>query len=114
MVGLIGPDGVGKSTLQALVGDTDAAVRSAWARYDGARRRAVQLRTSVLPARRRVLVESQLQVNAMAMPVFALLQAKQSEIDAAQMYLDALRDYWSARADLERATGGVLPVRGGA
>ena len=25
--------------------------------------------------------------------------------------LDALRDYWSARADLERATGGTLPAR---
>ena len=49
----------------------------------------------------------------MAMPVFALLQAKQAEIDAAHMYLDALRDYWSARAELERATGGMLPARSG-
>ncbi len=95
----------------ALVVDAHAAVRSAWAKYDGARRRAVQLRTVVLPARRRVLIESQLQVNVMAMPVFALLQAKQAEIDAGHMYLDALRDYWSARADLEQATGGMLPAR---
>ncbi len=95
----------------ALVVDAHAAVRGALARLEGARRRAVQLKTSVLPARRRVLTESQLQVNAMAMPVFTLLQAKQSEIDAARMYLDALRDYWSARADLERATGGTLPAR---
>ncbi len=98
----------------ALVVDAHAAVRTAWARYESSRRRAVQLRTAVLPARRRVLVESQLQVNAMALPVFALLQAKQAEIDAAHMYLDALRDYWSARAELERATGGMLPARSGA
>ena len=97
----------------ALVVDAHAAVRTAWARYEGSRRRAVQLRTSVMPARRRVLVESQLQVNAMAMPVFALLQAKQAEVDAAHMYLDALRDYWGARAELERATGGMLPARSG-
>ncbi len=97
----------------ALVVGAHAAVRSAWASYDGARRRAVQLRTAVLPARRRVLLESQLQVNAMALPVFALLQAKQAESDAAHMYLDALRDYWSARAELERATGGMLPSRSG-
>ncbi len=95
----------------ALVVDAHAAVRTAWVRYDGARRRAVQLRTAVLPARRRVLVESQLQVNTMAMPVFALLQAKQAEIDAGHMYLDALRDYWTARSELERATGGMLPAR---
>jgi cobalt-zinc-cadmium efflux system outer membrane protein len=97
----------------ALVVDAHASVRRSLARFDGARRRAEQLRTSVLPARRRVLQESQLQVNAMAMPIFALLQAKQAEVDAAHLYLDALRDYWSARAELERATGGTLPVRSG-
>lgn len=94
----------------ALVVDTHAEVRAALARLEGARRRAEQLRTAVLPARRRVLEESQLQVNAMSLPVFALLQAKQAEIEAGRMYLDALRDYWVARAELERATGGPLPA----
>ena len=94
----------------ALVVDAHAEVRAAIARVDGARRRAVQIRTAVLPTRRRVLQESQLQVNAMALPVFALLQAKQAEIEAGRMYLDALRDYWVARAELERASGGSLPA----
>ena len=94
----------------ALVVDAHAEVRAAVARVDGARRRAVQIRTLVLPARRRVLQESQLQVNAMALPVFALLQAKQAEIEAGRTYLDALRDYWVARAELERASGGSLPA----
>lgn len=97
----------------ALVVDAHASVRRALARFEGARKRADQLRTSVLPARRRVLQESQLQVNAMAIPIFALLQAKQAEVDAAHMYLNALRDYWTARAELERATGGMLPARRG-
>ena len=95
----------------ALVVDAHAEVRAARARMDGAYRRAEQIRTAVLPVRRRVLQESQLQVNAMALPVFALLQAKQSEIDAGRLYLNALRDYWVARAELERASGGSLPVR---
>ncbi len=95
----------------ALIVDVHAGVRTALARYEGSRRRAVQLKTLVLPARRRALQESQLQINAMALPVFVLLQAKQAEVDAGHRYLDALRDYWSARAELERATGGTLPVR---
>jgi len=94
----------------ARVVDAHAEVRAAIAHVEGARRRAVQIRTAVLPARRRVLQESQLQVNAMALPVFALLQAKQAEIEAGRMYLDALRDYWVARAELERASGGSLPA----
>ncbi len=94
----------------ALVVNAHAEVRSALARVETAQRRTTQIRTAVLPARRRVVIESQLQTNAMALPVFALLQARQMEIDAGQMYLDALRDYWFARAELERATGGPLPA----
>lgn len=96
----------------ALVVNAHAEVRSALAHMETAQRRATQFRTVVLPARRRVVTESQLQANAMALPVFALLQARQMEIDAGQMYLDALRDYWYARAELERATGGPLPAPG--
>ncbi|WP_373069319.1 TolC family protein [Gemmatimonas sp.] len=98
------------ATHDALVVNAHAEVRSALAHLETAQRRALQIRTVVLPARRRVVTESQLQTNAMALPVFALLQARQMEIDAGQMYLDALRDYWFARAELERATGGPLPV----
>jgi cobalt-zinc-cadmium efflux system outer membrane protein len=94
----------------ALVVNAHAEVRSALANMESARKRVLQLRTVVLPARRRVVTESQLQVNAMSLSVFALLQARQAEVDAGQMYLDALRDYWLARAQLERASGGPLPV----
>ena len=94
----------------ALVVNAHAEVRAGVARMEGARRRAEQLRTAVLPARRRVLQESQLQVNAMSLPVFALLQARQAEIESGRMYIDALRDYWVARAELERAAGGPLPT----
>jgi outer membrane protein, heavy metal efflux system len=97
----------------ALVVDAHADIRTAWANTDAARRRADILRTMVLPARRRLVQETLLQVNAMAMPVFALLSAKQAEIDAGIAYLESVRDFWLARADLERATGGILPPRSG-
>jgi cobalt-zinc-cadmium efflux system outer membrane protein len=41
--------------------------------------------------------------------VFQLLAARQQEIDAGREYIEALRGYWTARAQLERAVGGQLP-----
>jgi cobalt-zinc-cadmium efflux system outer membrane protein len=35
---------------------------------------------------------------------------KQGEVDARRGYLESLRDYWIARAELARALGGSLPT----
>ena len=42
----------------------------------------------------------------MLLGVYQLIQAKQAEFDAYREYIEALRDYWIARSDLERAVGG--------
>jgi cobalt-zinc-cadmium efflux system outer membrane protein len=39
---------------------------------------------------------------------FQLLQAKQEEVKAGADSIEALRDYWIARAELEKAVGGPL------
>jgi cobalt-zinc-cadmium efflux system outer membrane protein len=39
---------------------------------------------------------------------YDLLLAKQNELLAEKGFIDASRDYWIARADLERAIGGRL------
>lgn len=96
----------------AIVVDVHAQVRAQFAHAQSAWRRAHQLRTVVLPLRRRVLDELQRHVNAMDASVFTLLQAKQAELDAGRLYLDALRDYWLAYTGLERAVGGALPPLG--
>ena len=44
----------------------------------------------------------------MLVGIFQLLQAKQGEIEAGRAYVEALRDYWMARAELEKAVGGRL------
>ena len=66
--------------------------------------------SAVLPLRHQIVRETQLQYNAMRAGVFQLLQAKRDEIDAGREYVESLRDYWVARADLERAVGGRLPA----
>jgi outer membrane protein, heavy metal efflux system len=46
----------------------------------------------------------------MFLSAFQLLTVKQGEIDARRGYLESLRDYWIARAELARALGGSLPA----
>ena len=45
----------------------------------------------------------------MLVGVFELLQARRTQLDAFQAYLEAVRDYWVARTDLRRSVGGALP-----
>lgn len=92
----------------ALAVEIRSEVRSARDRMLLARERVNYFQTTVLPVRRRMLEETQLQYNAMQIGVFDLLRAKQEEVNAGREYVEALRDYWVARADLEKAVGGSL------
>lgn len=85
-------------------------VRSQRAQMFAARARADYVRATLLPLRQKITRQTQLQFNGMLAGVFQLLQAKRDEIEAGQDYITALRDYWLARTQLERATGGTLPA----
>jgi cobalt-zinc-cadmium efflux system outer membrane protein len=37
-----------------------------------------------------------------------LIESKQAQVEAHAQYIAAVRDYWTARADLERAVGGRI------
>jgi cobalt-zinc-cadmium efflux system outer membrane protein len=60
---------------------------------------------TLVPLRERIVALSQEQYNAMLLSVYQLLQAKQNEVEAYREYIEAVRDYWIARVDLERAMG---------
>ncbi len=85
-------------------------VRRARTRMQQARALAEQYWTVLLPLRVQVLRQTQLEYNAMLVGVFQLLVAKRDEIDAGRGYIEALRDYWIARTDLESAVGGELAL----
>ena len=93
----------------ALVVMVRSEVRVAALQLAAARKRAEAYRTRIIPLRHRAVEETQRLSNAMAVSVFVVLQAKQSEIEAGQGYIEAVRDYWDARAQLERVAGGTLP-----
>ena len=73
-----------------------------------ARQQVEYFKSTALPARTRVTEESQLEYNAMQLGPFQLLQAKQEEVKTGAESVEALRDYWVARSELEKAVGGSL------
>lgn len=81
-------------------------VRTARDRMMLARSRVQYYKSTAIPLYRRIVAESQLQYNAMQIGVVQLLKAKQEEIDSGRGYIEALRDYWVSKSDLERAVGG--------
>jgi cobalt-zinc-cadmium efflux system outer membrane protein len=67
-------------------------------------------RRTVLPLRERIVDLTLKNYNYMLMGAFDLLMAKQQEYESYQKYLEAVRDYWIIRADMQRSLGGRLPT----
>jgi len=88
-----------------------AEVREARDRLIAKRDLTSYYRDELLPARRKILDLTLTDYNAMLKSPYDLLLAKQNEISAERGYIDALRAYWIARTDLERAVGGRLGDR---
>ncbi len=64
--------------------------------------------STLLPQRREILKQTLLHYNAMQKSNIALLRVKEDEQHAEKEAIDSLRDYWLARAELEKAVGGNL------
>jgi cobalt-zinc-cadmium efflux system outer membrane protein len=95
--------------LQEVAIDARSEVRLAALRLDTGREMVAHYREVVVPLRTKVTEQALLHYNGMFISAFQLLTAKQSEVDARRGYLESLRDYWIARAELARALGGSLP-----
>jgi len=85
-----------------------AAARAARDRLAAARGRAAYLRQVILPLRHEITEQTQLQVNAMNAGPFELLQAKREEVLAGVAYIEALRAYWVARAEMGQILAGQV------
>jgi len=84
-------------------------VRRSRERMQYARDAVARYRTRVIPLRERVVALSQQQYDAMLLGVYQLLAAKQGEANAYREAIEAARDYWLARVDLERAVAVRFP-----
>lgn len=99
---------------QAMALEVRSQVRRARNRMAADRRQAENYASAILPVRHQIVQQTQLQYNGMLVGIFQLLEARQAEIDAGREYVESLRDYWIARAELKRVVGGrLLPGTGG-
>jgi cobalt-zinc-cadmium efflux system outer membrane protein len=73
-----------------------------------ARERERFLRNVLMPLRERITNATQLEYNGMQVGVFGLLLTHQQQIVTAQRYIEALRDYWLARANAGQVQNGGM------
>jgi len=95
--------------LEALAVNARSEVREERDRMLAARDLALYYGRVLVPQHRRILDLTIQYYNAMFRGAYDLLVAKQAEVEAETAHLEAWRDYWVARARLERAVGGTLP-----
>jgi len=100
-----------ENELQALAVDIRADVRANRVRVMTARAVVDDYGKTLVPLRENVVKFAQQQYDAMLLGVYQLLQAKQAEFESYREYIEALRDYWIARSDLERTVGSRLEER---
>ncbi len=89
--------------------DVENDVHLAYAKVGNAQARIAEYQDVMIPQRVATVASAQQEVNYMLIGIFELIALKQDEYDAYQGYLEAIRDYWLARAELGLATGTALP-----
>lgn len=94
----------------ALALEVRSQVREARERLRALRARAEHARDVRLPAREALVRLTQENYDFMLVGAFELLAARRAADQARVAEVELLRDYWVARAELERAVGGSLPV----
>lgn len=87
--------------------------RESYADYRASYDLARHYRDHVVPLRKQISEQTLLRYNGMLMSVFELLADAREQASAVSGYIGALKDYWTAQANLEAALGGRLPSNKG-
>ena len=82
-------------------------VRQAYLGYRSAYDIARHWRDEIVPLRKRISEENLLRYNGMLIGVFELIADAQAQIASVNGYIEALRDFWLARAELDMALIGA-------
>ena len=102
----------------AIAIDARSEVREAYRAYRSTFDIARHQRDEIVPIRQRIAEENLLRYNGMLIGVFELLADARAQVVSVNGYIDALRDFWVAQADLDLAMVGKpglpMPVAGAA
>jgi len=93
--------------------DARSEARESYADYRASYELARHYRDNVVPLRKQISDQTLLRYNGMLMSVFELLADAREQATAVSGYIGALKDYWTAQANLEAALGGRLPTNTG-
>jgi outer membrane protein, heavy metal efflux system len=94
--------------LEAMAVNIRSEVREARDQLIAARDLTSYIGKRLLPTQQQAMNLTLQQYNFMLKGAYDLLLAKQNEVATERSYIEAWRDYWIARAELERAVGGSL------
>ena len=103
-----------RKVLIALATDARSEVREAGAQLIAAQEAAAFYKSTILPLQQHIVDENAKLADGMLIGVYDVLRGRQDQINAARDYVGTLKDYWVARARLERAIAGPLPARAAA
>jgi outer membrane protein TolC len=96
--------------LSEIAVNAQSEVREAYAAYRTAFDLAQHYRDEIVPLRKQISEENLLRYNGMLISVFELLADARSQMASVNGYIEALRDFWLAEANLEGAlTVGGMP-----
>ena len=102
----------------AIATDARSEVREAYRAYRSTFDIARHQRDEIVPIRQRIAEENLLRYNGMLIGVFELLADARAQVASVNGYIDALRDFWVAQADLDLAMVGkpslAMPAAGAA
>jgi cobalt-zinc-cadmium efflux system outer membrane protein len=93
---------------EALAVDVRSQIRELCDELVSKREIARSYQEELLPTQRRILSESVANYNAMQISDFELFTTKAEEERTEREYVEAVRDYWITRTQLEEAVGGNL------
>jgi outer membrane protein TolC len=95
-------------TVEAAI-DARSEVRETYSSYRTAFDLARHYRDEIVPLRKRISEEVLLRYNGMLSSVFELLADSREQVSAVNAYIEAVRDFWFADADLQIALTGRSP-----
>ena len=84
-------------------------VRESYAGYVSAYELARHYRDEIVPLRKTISEENLLRYNGMLISVFELLADAREQVTSVNAYIEALKGFWLAGTDLQKALGGKLP-----
>ena len=88
-------------------------VRESYAAYRTAYETARHYREEIVPLRKKISEEQLLRYNGMLISVFELLADAREQVASVNAAIEALREFWTAEADLQAALNGAGAGRAG-